>query len=73
MTSIFIQKGDRGFIYSKIMRIWRRKKVDDTGCIGRNHNVLCASDHLVGVTGTFKPRIFDRVEFIEKTVLSLTD
>ena len=25
----------------------------------------------VGVTGTFKPRIFDRVEFIEKNVLPL--
>lgn len=36
MTSIFIQKGDRGFIFSKIMRIWRRKKVDDTGCVGFN-------------------------------------
>jgi hypothetical protein len=23
----------------------------------------------VGITGTFKPRIFDRVEFIEKYVL----
>ena len=33
VTSIFIQKGDRGFIYSKIMRIWRRKKVDDTVCV----------------------------------------
>lgn len=27
----------------------------------------------VGVTGTFKPRIFDRVEFIEKYVLPLMD
>ena len=26
----------------------------------------------VGVTGTFKPMIFDRVEFIEKNVLPLT-
>ena len=26
----------------------------------------------VGVTGTFKPRIFDRVEFVEKNVLGLT-
>ena len=24
------------------MRIWRRKKVDDKGCIGRNRNVLYA-------------------------------
>ena len=25
----------------------------------------------VGVTGTFKPRIFDRVDFVEKYVLGL--
>ena len=25
----------------------------------------------VGITGTFKPRIFDRVEFIEKYVVSM--
>lgn len=28
-----------------------------------------ALDISIGITGTFKPRIFDRVEFIEKTVL----
>ena len=27
----------------------------------------------VGVTGTFKPMIFDRVEFIEKYVVPLTE
>ncbi len=27
----------------------------------------------VGITGTFKPRIFDRVEFIEKMVMSVVD
>ena len=27
----------------------------------------------VGITGTFKPRIFDRVEFIEKKVLPVLD
>ena len=31
--------------------------------INKNENVS------VGITGTFKPRIFDRVEFIEKKVL----
>lgn len=30
------------------------------------------ADIAVGMTGTFKPRIFDRVEFIEKNVLPLT-
>ncbi len=25
----------------------------------------------VGITGTFKPRIFDRVEFIEKKVIPM--
>ena len=27
----------------------------------------------VGVTGTFKPRIFDRVDFVEKNVLPLIE
>ena len=34
--------------------------------VNREENVA------VGVTGTFKPMIFDRVEFIEKNVLPLT-
>lgn len=25
----------------------------------------------IGVTGTFKPRVFDRIEFIEKNILPL--
>jgi DNA-binding transcriptional MerR regulator len=29
------------------------------------------TDISVGVTGTFKPRIFDRVEFIEQRVLTV--
>ena len=28
---------------------------------------------LAGIAGTFKPRIFDRVEFIEKMILPVTD
>ncbi|MBR6336261.1 MAG: hypothetical protein IKR76_00870 [Ruminococcus sp.] len=27
----------------------------------------------VGITGTFKPRIFDRVEFIEKNIIPLVE
>lgn len=40
--------------------------------IGDSGNIIYinkALDISVGITGTFKPRIFDRVEFIEKTVL----
>ena len=42
--------------------------------IGDGGNVIYANAEQnisVGVTGTFKPRIFDRVEFIEKNVLPL--
>ena len=40
--------------------------------IGDSGNIIYANKEInvaVGITGTFKPRIFDRVEFIEKTVL----
>ena len=40
--------------------------------IGDSGNIIYVNKDLsvsVGITGTFKPRIFDRVEFIEKTVL----
>ena len=42
--------------------------------IGDGGNVIYANaeHHIsVGVTGTFKPRIFDRVEFIENTILPM--
>ena len=40
--------------------------------IGDSGNIIYVNKEMnisVGVTGTFKPRIFDRVEFIEKTLL----
>lgn len=42
--------------------------------IGDSGNIIYVDmekDISVGITGTFKPRIFDRVEFIEKKVLSM--
>ena len=42
--------------------------------IGDSGNIIYANTEKkisVGMTGTFKPRIFDRVEFIEKKVLPL--
>ncbi len=44
--------------------------------IGDSGNIIYANreNHIaVGMTGTFKPRIFDRVEFIEKQVLPLIE
>jgi len=44
--------------------------------IGDSGNIIYINrekDISVGITGTFKPRIFDRVEFIEKYVLPLTE
>ena len=44
--------------------------------IGDSGNIIYVNreNHIaVGITGTFKPRIFDRVEFIEKQVLPLIE
>lgn len=44
--------------------------------IGDGGNVICADpvkNISVGVTGTFKPRIFDRIDFIEKYVIPLAE
>lgn len=44
--------------------------------IGDSGNIIYVNmekDVSVGITGTFKPRIFDRVDFIEKTVLPVID
>ena len=44
--------------------------------IGDGGNVIYVNKDkgiVAGVTGTFKPRIFDRVEFIEKNVIPLTE
>ena len=43
---------------------------------GRRGNVIyvnAGKNIAVGVTGWFKPRIFDRVEFIEKVVVPMAE
>ena len=50
--------------------------VADTMAIGDGGNVIYADPEKrisVGVTGTFKPRIFDRVDFIESNVIPLIE
>ena len=42
--------------------------------IGDSGNIIYVNKEVnisVGITGTFKPRIFDRVDFIEKNMLPL--
>ena len=56
--------------------LWYRpdKDKDVYAAIGDGGNVIyvnAGKDISVGVTGTFKPRIFDRVDFIEKHVVPL--
>ncbi len=49
---------------------------DVFAAIGDSGNIIYANREMnvsVGITGTFKPRIFDRVDFIEKIVLPVID
>ena len=52
------------------------KEKHNYAAIGDGGNVIYVNPEkkiVVGVAGTFKPRIFDRVEFIEKKLLPLID
>ncbi len=63
--------GEYGFLWYKP---YEARKV--YAAIGDSGNIIYVNreNHIaVGVTGTFKPRIFDRVEFTEKQVLPLIE
>ena len=73
MTTPYIQLGPM-FGNMEYGYLWYRPYKDKSviAAIGDGGNVIytTSDSHIsVGVTGTFKPRIFDRVEFIEKHVL----
>ena len=56
--------------------LWYRPYKDKqiVAAIGDGGNVIYVNveqNISVGVTGTFKPRVFDRVEFVEKNILPL--
>ena len=61
------------------MRKISYKPFDDRevyAAIGDSGNIIYVNKDMnvsVGMTGTFKPRIFDRVDFIEQKVLSVID
>lgn len=75
MTSPHIQLGER-FGNMQYGYLWYRPHSgrEVYAAIGDGGNIIYANAEngiCVGVTGTFKPRIFDRVEFIESRVLPL--
>lgn len=58
--------------------LWYRPHKDDRvfAAIGDGGNIIYVNNEkqiTVGMTGTFKPRIFDRVDFIEKKVLPVIE
>ena len=77
MLTPHLKLGER-FGYMNYGYLWY-KPYDDKGvyaAIGDSGNIIYANTEKkisVGMTGTFKPRIFDRVEFIEKKVLPVID
>ncbi len=77
MTKPYLKLGER-FGYMNYGYLWY-KPFDDKkvyAAIGDSGNIIYVNKELnvsVGMTGTFKPRIFDRVDFIEQYVLGVIE
>ena len=77
MLRPYLKLGER-FGYMNYGYLWY-KPFDDRevyAAIGDSGNIIYVNKDMnvsVGMTGTFKPRIFDRVDFIEQKVLSVID
>ena len=77
MTTPHIKLGEM-FGFMSYGYLWYKPYEDRNvfAAIGDGGNVIYVNKDkgiAAGVTGTFKPRIFDRVEFIEKNVIPLTE
>lgn len=75
MTAPHLKLGER-FGYMDYGYLWYRpfSDRDVMAAIGDGGNVIYVNPKegvVVGVTGTFQPRIFDRVQFIEKYILPM--
>ena len=73
MTTPYLKLGER-FGFMEYGYLWYKPIADREvyAAIGDCGNIIYVNKELnlaVGMTGTFKPRIFDRVAFIEKTVI----
>ena len=75
MTKPHLKLGER-FGYMNYGYLWY-KPFDDRevyAAIGDSGNIIYANKEenvSIGITGTFKPRIFDRVDFIEQTIMTV--
>ncbi len=77
MTTPYLRLGER-FGYMSYGYLWYRPRDDREiyAAIGDCGNIIYISKEKnvsVGITGTFKPRIFDRVDFIERKVLPVLE
>ena len=77
MTSPKLQLGEM-FGNMQYCYLWYRPYKDRPvfAAIGDGGNIIYADSQKrisVGITGTFKPRIFDRVDFIEKNVIPIVE
>ena len=75
MTTPYLKLGER-FGFMEYGFLWYRplENRDVFAAIGDSGNIIYVNKEqnlAVGMTGTFKPRIFDRVEFIEKYVVPM--
>ena len=75
MTAPHLKLGER-FGYMNYGYLWYRPFEDREvyAAIGDSGNIIYVNKEMnvsVGITGTFKPRIFDRVDFIEQKVLPI--
>ncbi|MBQ7614737.1 MAG: serine hydrolase [Butyrivibrio sp.] len=73
MTAPYLKLGER-FGSMEYGYLWYKPYEDREvyAAIGDSGNIIYVNKEAnlsVGITGTFKPRIFDRVEFIEKKVI----
>ncbi len=77
MTAPHLKLGER-FGHMSYGYLWYRPYDDKEiyAAIGDSGNIIYVNKEKnvsVGITGTFKPRIFDRVDFIERKVLSVIE
>lgn len=75
MSTPHLKLGER-FGFMEYGYLWYKPYADREvyAAIGDSGNIIYVNKGMnvsVGITGTFKPRIFDRVEFIEKKVFQL--
>ncbi|MBQ7596716.1 MAG: serine hydrolase [Clostridia bacterium] len=77
MTAPALKLGERfGNMYYGFL--WYRPEKDSPvfAALGDGGNVIYANEEKnisVGITGTFKPRIFDRIDFIENNIIPLVE